>query len=258
MTSQSVTRRQSTAARDRAARPRRRRPGARCRRLGARRLLGHAVQGCRPRGLGLPADRLRGAARAFGPSTPSARASPSTRSRDVDVALPRRESKTGRGHSGFEVTGDPSMSFEEAARRRDFTVNAIALGSADRRIHRSVRRPATICSTARAARRRSADVSRDDSLRVLRGDAVRGALRARRSRRRHATCAVASRSTICPPNGSGARSRNSCCWRRGRRSASRSRSTSASSTGCFPKCTRWWVARRSQNGIPKATSGSTR
>jgi tRNA nucleotidyltransferase (CCA-adding enzyme) len=44
----------------------------------------------------------------------------------IDVALPRRESKSGRGHRGFEVTGDPSMSVAEAARRRDFTVNAIA------------------------------------------------------------------------------------------------------------------------------------
>ncbi len=44
----------------------------------------------------------------------------------IDVALPRRESKSGRGHKGFEVVGDPSMSIEEAARRRDFTVNAIA------------------------------------------------------------------------------------------------------------------------------------
>jgi tRNA nucleotidyltransferase (CCA-adding enzyme) len=43
----------------------------------------------------------------------------------VDVALPRRESKVGRGHRGFEVTGDPFMSVEEACRRRDFTINAI-------------------------------------------------------------------------------------------------------------------------------------
>ncbi len=43
----------------------------------------------------------------------------------VDVALPRRESKTGRGHKGFTVAGDPSMTFQEAARRRDFTINAI-------------------------------------------------------------------------------------------------------------------------------------
>lgn len=44
---------------------------------------------------------------------------------DLDVALPRRERKTGRGHKGFVVEGDPEMSFEEAAKRRDFTVNAI-------------------------------------------------------------------------------------------------------------------------------------
>jgi tRNA nucleotidyltransferase (CCA-adding enzyme) len=43
----------------------------------------------------------------------------------VDVTLPRRESKTGRGHRGFEVVGDPRMSYEEAARRRDLTINAI-------------------------------------------------------------------------------------------------------------------------------------
>jgi tRNA nucleotidyltransferase (CCA-adding enzyme) len=45
---------------------------------------------------------------------------------EVDVAIPRRESKRGRGHKGFEVHGDPSMSTTEAARRRDFTVNAIS------------------------------------------------------------------------------------------------------------------------------------
>jgi len=45
---------------------------------------------------------------------------------EIDVSLPRRESKSGRGHRGFDVNGDPTMSVEEAARRRDFTVNAIA------------------------------------------------------------------------------------------------------------------------------------
>jgi tRNA nucleotidyltransferase (CCA-adding enzyme) len=48
------------------------------------------------------------------------------KSGDIDVSLPRRESKAGRGHRGFDVTGDPTMPIEEAARRRDFTVNAIA------------------------------------------------------------------------------------------------------------------------------------
>jgi len=45
----------------------------------------------------------------------------------MDVSLPRRESKSGRGHKGFLVEGDPDLSFEDAARRRDFTINAISL-----------------------------------------------------------------------------------------------------------------------------------
>jgi tRNA nucleotidyltransferase (CCA-adding enzyme) len=44
---------------------------------------------------------------------------------EIDVSLPRRESKSGQGHRGFVIEGDPAMRFEEAARRRDFTVNAI-------------------------------------------------------------------------------------------------------------------------------------
>ena len=44
----------------------------------------------------------------------------------LDVSLPRRESKTGRGHKGFTVEGDPTLPYEDAARRRDFTINAIA------------------------------------------------------------------------------------------------------------------------------------
>lgn len=44
---------------------------------------------------------------------------------EIDVSLPRRESKSGAGHRGFVIEGDPQMSFEEAARRRDFTINAI-------------------------------------------------------------------------------------------------------------------------------------
>lgn len=46
---------------------------------------------------------------------------------NVDVSLPRRESKSGRGHRGFTVDGDPGLSYEEAARRRDFTVNAMSM-----------------------------------------------------------------------------------------------------------------------------------
>jgi tRNA nucleotidyltransferase (CCA-adding enzyme) len=43
----------------------------------------------------------------------------------VDVSLPRRDSKVGPGHRGIAVAEDPHLSIEEAARRRDFTMNAL-------------------------------------------------------------------------------------------------------------------------------------
>jgi tRNA nucleotidyltransferase (CCA-adding enzyme) len=46
---------------------------------------------------------------------------------EYDFSLPRRESKTGAGHRGFAVAPDPQLSDADAAARRDFTVNAIAL-----------------------------------------------------------------------------------------------------------------------------------
>lgn len=44
---------------------------------------------------------------------------------DIDVSVPRRERKSGRGHRAFVIEGDPAMSFAAAAARRDFTINAI-------------------------------------------------------------------------------------------------------------------------------------
>jgi tRNA nucleotidyltransferase (CCA-adding enzyme) len=46
---------------------------------------------------------------------------------DVDVSVPRRESKIGVGHRDFRCEFDPSMSPREAARRRDFTINSVML-----------------------------------------------------------------------------------------------------------------------------------
>ena len=46
---------------------------------------------------------------------------------EIDVALPRRESKVGVGHRGFLAEPDPTMTPREAASRRDFTWNALAL-----------------------------------------------------------------------------------------------------------------------------------
>ncbi len=44
---------------------------------------------------------------------------------EFDFALPRKESKVAKGHRGFNVTLDATLDFKEAARRRDFTINAI-------------------------------------------------------------------------------------------------------------------------------------
>lgn len=46
---------------------------------------------------------------------------------EYDFSLPRRESKTGAGHRGFAVRPEPALSDAEAAARRDFTINAIAI-----------------------------------------------------------------------------------------------------------------------------------
>ncbi len=46
---------------------------------------------------------------------------------DIDIAMPRRESLRGVRHTDFDVTADPFLTFEEASRRRDFTINAMML-----------------------------------------------------------------------------------------------------------------------------------
>ena len=44
---------------------------------------------------------------------------------DLDIAMPRRERATGTGHRDFDVNVDPFIGTREAARRRDFTINAM-------------------------------------------------------------------------------------------------------------------------------------
>ena len=75
---------------------------------------------------GIPADDLRALLEPFGDVEPIGQSFPVYKIHTIDIGLPRRESKAGRGHKGFVVEGDPSMTIAEAARRRDFTVNAIS------------------------------------------------------------------------------------------------------------------------------------
>jgi tRNA nucleotidyltransferase (CCA-adding enzyme) len=85
---------------------------------------------------------------------------------DIDVSLPRRESKSGRGHKGFVVEGDPKLSYEEAARRRDFTINAISRDPLTGEVIDPFGGAADLA--ARRLRVVDARTFGDDSLRVLR------------------------------------------------------------------------------------------
>ncbi|MFC1785604.1 CCA tRNA nucleotidyltransferase [Candidatus Neomarinimicrobiota bacterium] len=46
---------------------------------------------------------------------------------DIEIMPPRKENKAGIGHRGFNVEIDTEMTFQEAARRRDFTMNSMAI-----------------------------------------------------------------------------------------------------------------------------------
>lgn len=90
------------------------------------RLIGRVAKDLDLEVFGTPADRLRALLEPLGRVDTVGESFTVYKIGEVDVSLPRRESKTGRGHKGFVVEGDPSLSFEEAARRRDFTINAIS------------------------------------------------------------------------------------------------------------------------------------
>ena len=75
---------------------------------------------------GIPPADLPRLLQPFGLVEPIGQSFPVYKIGPIDIGLPRRESKAGHGHKGFVVEGDPSMSIEEAARRRDFTINAVA------------------------------------------------------------------------------------------------------------------------------------
>ncbi|MEN8661755.1 MAG: CCA tRNA nucleotidyltransferase [Lentimonas sp.] len=85
---------------------------------------------------------------------------------DMDIALPRRESKTGPKHTDFVVEGDPNMSPLDAAARRDFTVNAISYDPLSNELLDPYKGVADL--ETRTLRHVSAAFS-EDPLRVLRG-----------------------------------------------------------------------------------------
>ncbi len=85
---------------------------------------------------------------------------------DLDVSLPRRERKSGRGHRAFVIEGDPSMSVQDASRRRDLTINAILQDPLTGEIIDPFDGQTDI--QAKVLKAVSADTFSEDSLRVLR------------------------------------------------------------------------------------------
>lgn len=53
---------------------------------------------------------------------------------DIDISLPRKDSKSGDGHRGFDVEVTPDLSMEDAAGRRDFTINALYYSHRDQQV----------------------------------------------------------------------------------------------------------------------------
>jgi tRNA nucleotidyltransferase (CCA-adding enzyme) len=130
------------------------------------RLLGRDSKDLDLEVFGVPQEALRDLIAPFGRVEAVGQSFPVYKLGDIDVALPRRESKSGRGHKGFIVQGDPSMTPEEAAQRRDFTINAIAWDPlADEHIDPCAGRQDLSASILRAV---NPCTFGDDSLRVLR------------------------------------------------------------------------------------------
>jgi tRNA nucleotidyltransferase (CCA-adding enzyme) len=85
---------------------------------------------------------------------------------NIDVSIPRRERKAGRGHRAFVIEGDPTMSIAEATRRRDFTINAVLHDPLTAELIDPFNGQDDI--KAGVLRAVSADTFAEDSLRVLR------------------------------------------------------------------------------------------
>jgi tRNA nucleotidyltransferase (CCA-adding enzyme) len=85
---------------------------------------------------------------------------------EIDVSVPRRDSKIGQGHRGFDVEVDHSLTETEATARRDFTINALMW---DPRTGELVDCHGGIADLHARVLRHTSDAFDEDPLRVLRG-----------------------------------------------------------------------------------------
>jgi tRNA nucleotidyltransferase (CCA-adding enzyme) len=84
---------------------------------------------------------------------------------DYDFNLPRRDSKNGVGHKGFNVSVDHTMTIEEAAARRDFTINSMSIDSKGNLIDPFKGQ----VDLVKGILRPTSEAFRDDVLRAIRG-----------------------------------------------------------------------------------------
>ncbi|OGL63160.1 hypothetical protein A3C09_02700 [Candidatus Uhrbacteria bacterium RIFCSPHIGHO2_02_FULL_47_44] len=86
---------------------------------------------------------------------------------DIDVSIPRRDSKVHEGHKGFQVDTDPKMSIKEAGQRRDFTFNALSKDPLTGEIFDPFNGVEDL--RTRTLRVTDPELFKDDPLRVMRG-----------------------------------------------------------------------------------------
>ena len=86
--------------------------------------------------------------------------------RTYDFSIPRRDSKTAPGHKGFQVAFDPGLNPEQAAARRDFTMNSLMY---DPREHRLLDFFNGEADLRQKILRHTSAAFPEDPLRVLRG-----------------------------------------------------------------------------------------
>lgn len=130
-------------------------------------LMGNPIKDWDLEVYGLKPARLRDVLDGFGPVNAVGEAFTVYKlGHDIDVSIPRRERKSGRGHRAFVIEGDPSMTTVEASRRRDFTINAILQDPITREL---IDHFAGVKDLERhVIRAVSLDTFAEDSLRVLR------------------------------------------------------------------------------------------
>jgi len=85
---------------------------------------------------------------------------------EFDFSLPRKDSKCGVGHKDFRIKIDPTLTIEEAASRRDYTINSMSIDIWTGKLIDPFNGRRDLESKIL---RHTSDTFRDDPLRVLRG-----------------------------------------------------------------------------------------